>query len=179
VKPPGWHFLSTVDFVAAKQHQVLADPSPELLQELTDPERLPIVVASRFTADHPDLNPYFAVWDEPAEPFESGDERDYHAQGLSGWRSFMPEFELLRPPGRVSFAGLQATRSEWRFRCVHEDGRAGPVGVTTLLVFRDDRTHTISFLRHASRDSAVERDLRHALESFRYRESGRASPDAR
>lgn len=168
VKPPGWYFLSTVDFVAAKQHQVLDDPPPAVLADLDDPERLPIVVVSKFPGEYPDLNPYFAVWDEPVEPFDAGDDREYHAAGLTGWRTFMPNFEVLCPPARVSFAGVPATRSEWRFRCLHEDGRAWPVAVTTLLVFRGDRTHTTNVLRGTIESSAVDEDVAAALLSFRY-----------
>lgn len=155
VKPPGWQFLSVVDYQAARQHQLPLVDNPEVEQILRSPDSLPFVVITKFGPNYDDLNPCIAAWDEPIESDVAETDVGYHSVALSAWAKFLAHFVLLQSPHHVRLRGdVMATRSVWSYLYQHDSGREWTIRVRTLLVFRDNRTHTLHFM-HGSRLPAV------------------------
>ena len=166
-KPEGWHFISAVDFHQASQRQQLADEDPELNEIFRNPDELPFLVLTKYPASHDELNPAITGWEEPLEPgFEA--DLDYHAAALQGFAHVLKGLRVNREPREVSLDGTSATRSEWEFLYQIDDGREWIVDVATLLVVRDDRTHTFHFMQGRVASTLAEQDLRFAETSLRY-----------
>jgi hypothetical protein len=165
LRPPGWSFLSTVDYQLASTHHVLDIEHPEVEQILRNPDALPFVFITKFPESHDGLNPCIGAWDEPIEPGIDTD-LEYHRTALGAWRRFLPEVLVKVQPYPIDISGTAGTRSEWEFLFQHDWGRKWRIDVTTLLVFRGSRTLTFHFMQGWVPPAVAAEELRTAESSL-------------
>ena len=143
--PEGWEFSSIADFAALRERQVLQDAIDSLggsPHPLKDPSNLPVFLFEDPRHRDGEFAPAIILYDEPLWARPPANEATAHTRMLRGLGRSYRDLRVIDPPRPLALGAVPATRS--RFSYLHEidSGKAVPLEVRTLLVFRAPRVHT-------------------------------------
>jgi hypothetical protein len=172
-KPPGWHFLSTVDFYqAARQQRLRSDVSPEIEAVLRSPDAAPFLVVSKYPADSDAPSSAICAYDEARDESFPPSIVQCLEEALSGYARVLSGARTIGDPGAITVPGAeQAASGLWEFNFELQSGLSSPVKAISLLTLRRGRMHTTHFMAVATSAPDDERLLLTSLATVRYRDA--------
>jgi len=179
-RPADWTFGSVIDFVAARQQQVLRGVALDEAHPLRDPRHLPVVVLMALASAGDGFEPSVSLWDEPLRRPAPSHQRLGHLHVmLRGFAASYADVVVTEPPYDIRLDTLPATRSRWTYRHERSDGTAIALVVSSVVVFRSERVHTFHLVDRLDGPEVADEVWEALVSSIRYRTDEGTEPAER